>query len=118
MCRGLVYLVSIVLLLGLPGSIALADLAIAEELLVDLRAEDLAYGQVTTAWPNRGTLGDFTPQGTPVVESIAGITAVAFDGSSWFDGPTSTPGIEGSSSRPTMVCPRRHICFRPRNAGP
>ncbi len=87
----------------LLGNVAQADVIVAERLLVDLRAEDLAYGEVTTAWPNRGTLGDFTPQGTPVVESIAGMTCVTFDGASWFDGPASTPGIEGAGTRTIEV---------------
>ena len=93
MCKKLVYLIPIVLLLGLISGVAWADV------LVDLRAKDLAYGTEVTTWYNRGALGDFTAHGAPVAEDVDGRKAVTFDGSSWFEGPTSTPSIEGAGSR-------------------
>ncbi|MCH8121245.1 MAG: discoidin domain-containing protein [Planctomycetes bacterium] len=99
MCKQLIYLVSFVLVLGLVGSVGWAD----EDLLVDLRAKDLPYGTGVTTWRNRGTLGDFTANGTPVVEDVDGRKAVTFDSSSWFEGPTSVPGIEGDGARSIEV---------------
>jgi len=94
MTTRLIPLLCFVLLLGMaPRSVAQHN--VAEELLVDLRADDLPLGPVTV-WPNRGTLGDFTAVGEPFVESLGGLKAVTFDGASYFDGPTSTPGIEGN----------------------
>lgn len=95
-------LVLFVLLLSLPGGASRADLIIAERLLVDLRAEDLAYGEATS-WPNRGTLGDFKAFGTSLVETVGGMKCVTFDGSSWFEGPDSTPGFEGAGTRSIEV---------------
>ncbi|UCG57704.1 MAG: LamG domain-containing protein [Phycisphaerales bacterium] len=102
MYKNMLFLMAIVLMLGLVADVAEADLIVAEELLVDLRADDLADGEVTS-WPNRGTLGDFTAQGAPVVETVDGMRAVTFDGGSWFDGPVSTPGIEGAGTRSIEV---------------
>ena len=101
MGKKLMYLICITLLLGLSAR-ATAQINVAETLLVDLRAEDLAYGSVTT-WVNHGTLGSFTAQGAPVVEEVAGLKAVTFDGASWFDGPASVPGIEGKGTRTIEV---------------
>jgi len=103
MCRKVIYLISFFLVLGMMGGVARPDLRIAEELLVDLRAEDLPYGEEVTTWPNHGSLGDFTANGTPVVEDIDGVKAVTFDGDSWFEGPTSTLGIEGTGTRTIEV---------------
>lgn len=82
-----------------------AQVEAAETLLVDLRAEDLAYGSSVTTWPNRGTLGEFVAKGTtsPVVEDVAGLKAVTFDGGCWFDGPTSVAGIVGNGTRSIEV---------------
>ena len=88
---------------GLIQPPAAADLIVAEELLVDLRAEDLSFGSAVTTWPNRGTLGAFTAFGTPVVETVGGMKCVTFDGSSWFTGPASIPGIEGAGTRSMEV---------------
>jgi hypothetical protein len=103
MYRRLIYLILTILLLGPSGPLAQADLIVAEKLLVDLRTEDLAYGSAVTTWPNRGTLGAFTASGTPVVETVGGIKCVTFDGSSWFTGPASIPGIEGAGTRSIEV---------------
>jgi hypothetical protein len=102
MGKKLIYLISIVLLLGLSVR-APAAINVAETLLVDLRAEDLAYGAITKPWVSHGTLGDFAPNGTPVVEDVGGLKAVTFDGASWFDGPVSVPGIEGKGTRTIEV---------------
>jgi hypothetical protein len=56
-----------------------------------------------TTWPNHGTLGDFAANGDPVVEDVDGLKCVTFDGSSWFRGPSSTPGIEGAGTRTIEV---------------
>jgi hypothetical protein len=75
----------------------------AETPLVDLRADDLPYGANVSSWRNHGALGDFTARGTPLVQDVAGRKAVTFDGASWFDGPTSIPGIEGNDTRSIEV---------------
>ncbi|UCE49994.1 MAG: LamG domain-containing protein [Phycisphaerales bacterium] len=102
MCGKSTYLISIVILVSIAGASAHGQPAV-EQLLVELRAEDLAYGTGVTTWPNSGTLGDFTANGAPVVEDVAGVKAVTFDGSSWFEGPTSTDSIVGSSDRTIEV---------------
>ena len=102
MCSKSMFLISFVLVLGLAGSVAQAQVA-AADLLVDLRTSDLEYGTGATTWPNRGLLDDFTAQGNPVVEDVDGKKAVTFDASSWFDGPTSVPEIEGSGTRTIEV---------------
>ena len=51
MCKKLIYLISFVLVLGLIGGVARADVIVAENLLVDLSAEDLSYGEGVTTWP-------------------------------------------------------------------
>ncbi|MDI9433724.1 MAG: LamG domain-containing protein, partial [Planctomycetota bacterium] len=86
-----------------PSTQAMAGIVVAEQLLVDLRAEDLSYGTVARTWVNHGTLGDFEPQGVPVVEDVAGRKAVTFDGSSYFEGPLSVAGIEGGGTRSIEV---------------
>ena len=51
-------------LLILCGSVpALAQIMVAEELLVDLSAEDLAYGTDASTWANYGSLDDFRHRG-------------------------------------------------------
>jgi hypothetical protein len=97
MCRKTTYLIPIVLLLSLISGVGWADV------LVDLRAKDLAYGTGVTTWHNRGSLSDFTAHGVPVVEDVDGRKAVTFDGSSWFEGPASTPSIEEAGSRTIEV---------------
>jgi hypothetical protein len=92
-------------MLILCGSVpAQAGIEIAEELLVDLRSEDLAPGPVAE-WPNHGSLGgSFMASGNPMVEDIGDwANAVSFDGQSFFDGPMSTPGIEGDGTRSIEV---------------
>jgi len=37
--------------LGLIGGVARTDVIIAQNLLLDLRAEDLPYGEGLTTWP-------------------------------------------------------------------
>jgi hypothetical protein len=78
---------------------------IAEDLLVDLRSEDLTAGTMTE-WPNRGSLGGvFTAFGAPVAETDDdwGANVVRFDGTSYFDGPVSPAGITGSGTRTIEV---------------
>jgi hypothetical protein len=68
--------------------------------LVDLDASGLSEG-AAGAWTNTGTLGgEFAPFGDPTVEVIDGATGVTLDGDGdYFEGPASTPEIEGSSPR-------------------
>jgi len=98
MCKRLVYLLVIGLVLGISGPV-LAGVIVAEELLVDLRAEDLAYGTAAGTWTNHGTLDDFMVMGSPVVEDLDGRKCVTFDGSSYFEGPETTDGIHGNGTR-------------------
>ena len=94
MGKRLIHLMALGLVLSASHA-ALAGIIVAEKLLVDLRAEDLPYGVVGGAWINHGTLADFTAVGAPVVEDVAGRKCVTFDGSSHFQGPSSSPGLEG-----------------------
>jgi hypothetical protein len=103
MYKKLFFLLSFVLLFGLIGGVARTNVTVAKELLVDLRAEDLPDGTGVTIWPNHGLLDDFIAEGTPVVEQVDGVKAVTFDGTSWFEGPTSIEGIEGAGTRTIEV---------------
>jgi hypothetical protein len=103
MCKKLIYSISFIFVLVLMCGVSRADVAVAEDLLVDLRAEDLPYGEGVTTWTNHGSLGDFTASGSPIVEDVAGMRAVTFDGSCWFNGPTSIPSIEGAGTRSIEV---------------
>ena len=103
MFKEIIYLISFLFAVFFLCGVGQADVVVAEDMLVDLRAEDLPYGEGVTTWPNQGSLGDFTANGSPVVEDLAGVKAVTFDGASWFDGPTSTPGIEGAGTRTIEV---------------
>jgi hypothetical protein len=103
MCRKFIFSVSLILVLALMCGIGRADVSVAEDLLVDLRADDLPYGEGVSTWTNHGSLGDFTANGSPLVEDVAGMKAVTFDGGSWFGGPTSIPGIEGAGTRTIEV---------------
>ena len=81
-----------------------AGIEIAEDLLVDLRSEDLKPGPVTE-WLNHGSLGgSFVAVGNPVVEDVADWqNVVSLDGDSYFEGPTSVPGMEGSDPRSVEI---------------
>jgi hypothetical protein len=103
MCKKFIFLFSFIVLLTMMSSTGWADVSVAEDLLVNLSAEDLPYGDVVTTWTNNGSLGDFTANGTPVVEDVDGMKAVTFDGTCWFNGPTSVPGIEGAGTRTIEV---------------
>ena len=96
--------VMIVCLFSLMAQQAQAgNIAVAEELLVDLRANDLAAGSVSE-WPNRGTLGGvFTAVGNPVVTDVGGWESVSLDGDSYFEGPRSVAGLEGGDPRSVEV---------------
>jgi len=80
------------------------SIEIAEELLVDLRSEDLTPGPVAE-WPNHGSLGgSFVAVGNPVVEDVADWkNVVSLDGQSYFEGPTSVPGMEGGDPRSVEI---------------
>lgn len=81
---------------------AQADIVIAGGLFVNVDAAGLPLGPITT-WVNTGTLGDFTAVGSPVVTQVDGARAVTFDGSSYFGGPTSVPGLEYGDPRSIEV---------------
>ncbi|MEM7386523.1 MAG: hypothetical protein AAF514_16400, partial [Verrucomicrobiota bacterium] len=70
------------------------------DVIVDLDASGLADGALSS-WTNQGTLGgDFTASDAgPVVETIDGVKAVSFDGTSFLEGPVSPDSIEGDSPR-------------------
>ncbi len=102
MTRKLLLLVCGGLLLGLAAP-SLAEIKVAESLLVDLRADDLTEGTVTTPWTNYGTLSDFNPMGGPVAGDVDGRKAVTFDATNFFEGPSSVPTIEGGDSRSIEV---------------
>ncbi len=101
MCKKLICLVLVGLGLGVSRP-ATAGIIVAEKLLVDLRANDLPLGPATE-WRNHGTLGNFTAQGTPIVENVNGRKAVTFNGQNYFVGPASVPGIEGAGTRSIEV---------------
>lgn len=82
---------------------SLAQIRVAESLLVDLRANTLPYGSVSEPWTNFGTLEDFNPMGGPLVEDVDGRKAITFDGDSYFEGPRTVPTIEGGDSRSIEV---------------
>ncbi len=69
-------------------------------IVVDLSASNLPEGAIST-WVNAGSLGgEFQASGDPVVEVIDGVPGVTLDGDDdYFEGPPSTPDIEGSSPR-------------------
>jgi hypothetical protein len=89
------------LMIGSP-QLAIAGMVVAGDLLVDLRAEDLAYG-IATDWENHGSLAGFTPVAGPIVEDVGGRKAVTFSGSNYFVGPKSIPAIEGAGTRSIEV---------------
>ena len=79
----MITLAAVVAFGGGSGS-AQAALVIAGELLVDLDAQALSAGPVST-WTNAGTLvGDFTGFGDPTVEIVGKVNAVNFDGDDRF----------------------------------
>ncbi len=94
-----------VCLLGVTAQqVNAAGFEVAEDLLVDLRSEDLAAGAVAE-WPNRGSLGGvFTAGGNPVVATVGDWEdVVSLDGTSYFVGPASPPGIVGNGTRSIEV---------------
>jgi hypothetical protein len=74
----------------------------AGTLFVDLRADTFAE----STWTNFGTLGNFTPVGTPIVATNVGgtgVPGVLLNGASAFEGPLSPLGIDGGSDRSIEV---------------
>jgi hypothetical protein len=65
-------------------------------LLVDLNAADATAGQAT--WVNKGSLGDFTKVGAPVLGDVADQLAVSFDGiNDAYQGPLSPDELRGGA---------------------
>jgi hypothetical protein len=89
----------VICLLGLMArQVNAARVEVAEDLLVDLRSEDLTPGSVSQ-WPNRGSLGGvFTAFGSPVVQTVGDWqNVVNLDGASYFAGPVSPSSICGNN---------------------
>ena len=89
--KKLTLLVALALLLT-SSSTAQGALVIAEDLLVNLDAQDLPLGQMTSDWVNQGSVvGDFVVTGNPLVEDVDDGTiaarAMTLDGDDWFGGP-------------------------------
>jgi hypothetical protein len=70
-------------------------------LLVDLSALDATAGQ--SVWVNKGSLGNFAMVGQPVLGTVAGETAVSFDGSSAYQGPLAPSELLGGQGRTIEV---------------
>ncbi len=85
--------------LGLWAVSAQAQIQVAGDLLVDLKAARFAPG--TGVWSQSAScttcLGDFTAVGNPLkVTSAVGVTAIDFNGvADYFDGPPAAPGLVG-----------------------
>lgn len=76
----------------------IAALETGDGLLVDLDAGDASAGEAT--WINNGTLGDFTEIGNDAIkETIDGVPAVTFDGSTGYEGPDAPNSITRASDR-------------------
>jgi hypothetical protein len=80
-------------------------LVTAGTLHVDLRASDSSAGAAT--WTNRGSLGDFIRNGTPLLNANVANTAIAgvqFKGNpDAYIGPLTTSDLDGASSRSIEV---------------
>ncbi len=104
---------SVVLALAFSAAApARADISIAEDLVVDLDAQDLPEGPGPDQWVSAGSLGDFVkvsdPLGSgPMVETIAGAKAVTFNadtavGDSYQSLDVVPPGLVGPDPTRTI----------------
>lgn len=67
--------------------------------LVDISSAALADGPLAV-WPNAGSVaGSFKASGNPVVESVAGVKGVTFDGETVMDGPILPLFLTGDAPR-------------------
>lgn len=82
-----------------PASAASVPSASSVGKLVDLNSGSLATGPLA-AWSNGGSLGgSFKADVAPVVESVAGVKGVTFDGTSVMDGPIVPLFVTGDAPR-------------------
>ncbi|TAE77446.1 MAG: LamG domain-containing protein [Verrucomicrobia bacterium] len=81
---------------------AQAQLAVAENILVDLRATQGSAG--TATWFNRGVAGNFSVvSGTPVKQNIGGVDYVTMDPTTQYVGPVAPPTVTGADTRTVEV---------------
>ncbi|GAA5116076.1 autotransporter-associated beta strand repeat-containing protein [Luteolibacter yonseiensis] len=84
------------------GTLCAAAAEVAGTLLVELDAADFRTGAVK--WPQHsqstGIPGDFVAKGSPTVQTVAGATAVVFDGDGdYFVGPMTTAALHAVGAR-------------------
>ena len=81
---------------------AQAQLAVAENILVDLRATQSSAG--TTTWFNRGVSGNFSVvSGTPIKQNIGGVDYVTMDPNTQYVGPFAPATVTGAGTRTVEV---------------
>lgn len=81
---------------------AQAQLAVAENILVDLRATQSSAG--TATWANLGVAGNFTvASGTPVKQNIGGVDYVTMDPATQYVGPFAPATVTGAGTRTVEV---------------
>lgn len=87
-----------ILFAGLPISTAVAQLQVAEELLISLDASTYSNGAQT--WVSTGTLpAQFFSFGTPLkVNDVLGTEGIILDGIDHFIGPQSTETLHGANA--------------------
>ncbi|NQU24882.1 MAG: hypothetical protein HQ567_26665, partial [Candidatus Nealsonbacteria bacterium] len=101
--RSILFVAMIAVMVAAVGSPARAGLAIAENLLVFVDAQDLTPGAMGD-WTNQGTLeGVFAAFGdsqvTTVDDGSISATAVTLNGGDYFNGPLTPAGVEGDGTR-------------------
>lgn len=83
------------------GTSWLGAVEVAGNLLVDLDAADFRTGSLK--WPQHtatGIAGDFVAKGSPTVQTVAGATAIVFDGDGdYFVGPVTNAALHAPGAR-------------------
>lgn len=81
---------------------AQAQLAVAENILVDLRATQSSAG--TATWTNRGVSGNFSVvSGTPIKQNIGGVDYVTMAPNTQYVGPFAPATVTGAGTRTVEV---------------
>jgi hypothetical protein len=81
---------------------AQAQLAVAENILVDLRATQSSAG--TATWANLGVAGNFSVvSGTPVKQNLGGVDYVTMDPGTQYVGPLAPATVTGAGTRTVEV---------------
>jgi hypothetical protein len=81
---------------------AQAQLAVAENILVDLRATQSSAG--TSTWANLGVAGNFAVvSGTPVKQNLGGVDYVTMDPLTQYVGPFAPATVTGAGTRTVEV---------------